>query len=107
MKYHQDKKEPKPRVNLDLSDGQKKRLEEIMEVQGHPNLSSTEKYCFQRGLEVTCSSIGIYSTHGAIENMVATIKEDLDETLQMKQGTSNTLQGETIVDKTTPLNLLQ
>ena len=107
MKDHQDKKATKPRVNLYLSDGQKKRLEEIMEVQGHPNLSSTAKYCFQRGLEVTCSSVGIYSTHGAIENMVNTIKDDLEETLEMRQGTSNTLQGETIVDKTTPLNLLQ
>lgn len=90
----------KPRVNLYLSDGQKKRVEEIMNVQGHANLASAVKYCFQRGLEVTCSAVGIYSTHGALEQIVDKISSDLDETLEMRQGTSNTLQESKIVDKT-------
>ena len=90
----------KPRVNLYLSEGQKKRLEEIMEVHGHANVSSAAKYCFQRGLEVTCSLIGSHQTNTTLESMVDAMKEEMEDAFNLKQGPSNTLQGEKKVDNT-------
>lgn len=86
--------EKRARVNFYLTEVQVKRMTELMELHGYPNLNQCAKYLMMRGMSIECNQSGIIHTNESLEEMVSLLKTDvgvLSSTTTESQKRDNTI----------------
>ena len=87
--------EKRARVNFYLTEVQVKRMTELMDLHGYPNLNQCAKYLMQRGMSIECNQSGIIHTNEQLEEMVSMLKTDvagLSSTATESQVCENTIE---------------
>jgi hypothetical protein len=90
--------EKKARVNFYLTEVQVKRMEELMDLHGYPNLNQCAKYLMQRGMSIECNQSGIIHTNAQLEEMVGILRDDV-------ASISSTATESQVCENTIPLEL--
>ena len=90
--------EKKARVNFYLTEVQVKRMEELMDLHGYPNLNQCAKYLMQRGMSIECNQSGIIHTNSQLEEMVGILRDDV-------ASISSTATESQVCENTIPLEL--
>ena len=88
----------KARVNFYLTEVQVKRMEELMDLHGYPNLNQCAKYLMQRGMSIECNQSGIIHTNAQLEEMVGILRDDV-------ASISSTATESQVCENTIPLEL--
>ena len=90
--------EKKARINFYITEVQQKRMKELMNLHGYPNLNQCAKYLMQRGMSIECNQSGIIQTNEQIEEMLEIMKTDVAVV-------SSTATESQVCENTIPMNL--
>ena len=87
------------RLQINISDVQEQRMQELCDLHGHSNINQCAKFLMQRGLTIECSSSGIIMTNEKLDDMMDIMQTEISSggscsTATESQARDNTIEME-------------